>query len=183
MTDEMHVRRSDLEPDRAQILVDTLQAQQREAFSERLEADGRLSRANFLTNGSAAIAVLAFIGTGRAPSSILFALFLFSVGVVATVVQQRSLVVFYGALFGEAQRRLQGFLADELTVAQVANVKKVSPWASRLDLASGWVAQVSFVLGVVVSALVIVLGTPKPEVVAGLDGNAAAQIHTISETQ
>lgn len=151
--DDMTERYSQLPKEKAERLLDLLGSQSREAFEAVADLDNRLTNTNFLTNGGGAVAALAFLGEHPDAGALKISLCLFAIGVVATGLELRSLMKYWGELCSDANRRRRGFANESLTVEEVAVVpaelgnrhKFINHWA-------GVVSQWTFALGFLVGA-------------------------------
>lgn len=151
----MNKKASELDLKIREKLGSTLIAQRDDAFERFIEANEKLTQYNFLVNAGGAIATLAFIGSEKGTYLAMGPLMCFVIGLVATGVQRRFLFNFFGILYNDVIRRLRGFLSDELTWQETRPPQDLGKWIGKLERWSGWIAQVAFVVGVLLGAFII----------------------------
>lgn len=150
---DMNERYSQLPAEKAERLLELLGTQSRESYEAVAELDKRLTNTNLLTNGGGAIATLAFLGENPDIWAMKLALCLFTVGVIATGIEIRALMKYWGALCTDANRRRLGFADETLTVKEVGSVpKNVGEPHKFINHWTGVASQSLFVLGFLVGA-------------------------------
>jgi hypothetical protein len=154
--ESMQEVRAQLDPARVAALDEVLAAQSRESLEWLRDIDSQLTRNNFITNGGAAVAVLAFIGTGHAPTEMLWPLGFFTAGVLATGIELRALAVDVAALHSDASRRRRGFANGELKVLDLLVPPNLAKWPKRINRWASITAQLSFAIGVVVAVVLFI---------------------------
>jgi len=147
---------SALDMDTIKVLTNTLSSQRERAFQAISELDSKVTNTNFLTNGGGVVAVLAFIGTGKAPEGMEWILVCFLVGLISTGIELRSLLSFLGDLHADAIRRHQGFLDGKLSVRECLVSKDIAKWKRRVNHISGWVSQCTFIIGAIVGVAIYI---------------------------
>lgn len=65
----------------------------------------------------------------------------------------RATLAIYNGLHNDALNRLNGLMKNELPVEKAVPTKEIAKIPSRINHWSGWVSQISFVLGVVVGMI------------------------------
>ena len=150
---DMSEKIEELPEETAPHLAEVLQNQQREGVSHLADVDKRVTNTNFLTNGGGAIATLAFLGTGADLSNAKVALMLFTAGVVATGVELRSHLKYWGVLSDDASRRHRGFLNNELTVKECLVPPEIGKTYQTINHYAGWLSQICFIAGVLVGGI------------------------------
>jgi len=114
------------------------------------ELDKRLTNTNFLTNGTGAVAVLTFMGSNPAPTLIKIALITFTLGIIATGIELRALLVYFRKISEDNHRRNQGFYSNKLTAKKVGIIpENVGKTTMLINHYAGWVSQLLFVVGVI----------------------------------
>jgi hypothetical protein len=147
---------SALDKETIKALTDTLCSQSERALQAIFELDSKVTNINFLTNGGGAVAVLALLGTGKAPEGMEWTLVCFIVGLISTGIELRSLLSFFGDLHADAVRRYQGFLDGKLSVGECSGSEDIAKWKRRVNHISGWVAQGTFIIGAVVGVAIYI---------------------------
>ncbi|MCP5138790.1 MAG: hypothetical protein H6979_02895 [Chromatiales bacterium] len=154
MDAQMPERYSDLDPERANRLLDLLQTQSVDSLDRLSEIDAKIAQTTFLTNGGGAAAMLAYMGGGADRSGSL-ALLSFCIGLVCTGVSLRFLRSAWYAIHMDVRRRMLGFANNQLTVKECGtSAKPVPDWGERAEWV-GWVGQAAFVVGVILGAFEI----------------------------
>jgi hypothetical protein len=138
----------DLPPETAAAIVDEISTQARQTFDKVVETDWRLTHHNFLVNAGGAVAVLAYLGSSPTPLFAVWPLCCFLVGVAASGIEIRALLRVFSLLHLDALRRRAGFVDNKLRVNELSPAN-VGGLASPINHWCGWLAQISFVLGVV----------------------------------
>ena len=150
----MNERRSQLAPPAASDLDELLATHARESLEWVKDLDSQLTRLNYLTNGGAALAILAFLGTDRAPQHMAWPLLVFTLGVIVTGIEIRALLKYFSTLHSDASQKRRGFINDELTVAQIATPTNKGDTSNCINHWAGIVAQSLFVVGVMLATLI-----------------------------
>lgn len=133
-----------------------LRQQSDEVLSFISELDKRLTNTNFLTNGGGAVSVLTFIGTGISSSPLSnYALMCFVLGIIATGIELRALLIFWGKLHKDSSRRLNGWLNNELSVEECHIPKNLASIYTTINDVAGWASQLFFILGVLIGVFAI----------------------------
>jgi len=143
----MDEKYSDLTPEIAVAIADTLSSQEQESFSKVVETDKWLSQHNFLVNAGGAIAVLGYMGTASSTVIAAVPLSIFILGIIASGIEIRSLLTFYSLLHSDAIRRRGGFVTEELSVKEAAMVSGTQGSHNITNHWCGIFAQWAFVLG------------------------------------
>lgn len=124
---------------------------------ERLtELDTRLTNTNFLTNGGGAVAILTFMGSNSDPIPILvkISLLLFALGVIATGIEVRALLIYFGKVAKSNSERNRSFNQGLITVKELGTVPdNVGAISKYVNHYAGWLSQILFCLGVALSAI------------------------------
>lgn len=156
----MEEHHKDLPPDLAASIVDELSSQARQTFDKVVETDWRLTQHNFLVNAGGAAAVLAYLGSDPTPTFAIWSLACFVVGVVASGIEVRALVLIFASLHKDALRRRAGFVENKLLAKDLGPPENVGGCATPIHNWSGWLAQIAFVAGVVVGITLFVANAP-----------------------
>ncbi len=146
----MDETRSELEIPRVEALDAVIANHSRESLEWIAKLDERVTRTNFLTNGAAAVATLAYIGSGGSTTVANMPLILFTFGTICTGFELRALLKFYAILHKDVGRRRNGWLNDELRVRDIITPKGLGDGWSQLNHLIGWASQLAFVSGVVI---------------------------------
>ena len=147
-TSEMNEKASELNPDVRQKLDEVLMKEGDRAFDEIPKLDANLTNNNFLVNAGGAAATLAFMGAKtEAAAAAVWPLLFFTVGLIATGVEIRALLYYFGERHNDAIRRRQGFASDRLTVRECLPTKDTGKFYARMNHWSGWVSQGCFMIG------------------------------------
>jgi hypothetical protein len=85
-----------------------------------------------------------------APSYAIYSLVAFIIGVISSGFEIRFLLRSHKELHDDALRRRGGFVSDEMTVAEAADVQAPKPITVTINRYSGWVSQFSFIVGSIV---------------------------------
>jgi len=141
--------RKDMEEETAIAIANELRSQTKQTFDKIVETDWRLTQHNFLVNAGGSAAALAYLGTSAGSKFAVWSLLCFLVGVIASGVEIRALLAVYNGLHNDALNRLSGFMNNQLPLEKAVPIAKITKIPSRVNHWSGWVAQISFVLGVV----------------------------------
>ena len=150
----------DLSPDLAVSIVDELSAQSRQTFDKVVESDWRLTQQNFLVNAGGAAAVLAYLGSDAASTFAIWPLVCFVVGVAASGIEIRTLLLIYSSLHKDALRRRAGFVENRISTKDLGPPADVGGCATHIHHWCGWLAQIAFVAGVVVGITLFVVNAP-----------------------
>jgi hypothetical protein len=149
----MDKKKNELPPEVAEQLSEFIIRENGLMLDRLSELDKRLANTNFLTNGGGAVAVLAFMGTNTAPSLIKVSLVLFTLGVIATGIELRALLIYFGEVSQDNHRRNRGFNSNQMTVGEFGNIPenvgKISKWVNHY---AGWGSQLLFAAGVIIGA-------------------------------
>lgn len=157
---EMNERHSELPPETADRLSDVLLKKGRETLEISLDLDKRLTNTNFLTNGGGAVAVLTYLATNPSIPALKVSLVLFTIGVIATGIELRALLKFFGELHNDASKRLRGFLNDTMTAREAGLGGENVGWIhKKVNHYAGWASQLCFIGGVLVGAYGFLYGT------------------------
>jgi hypothetical protein len=145
---DMNEKASELSPDLRQKIDEVLMKEGDRAFDEIFKLDANLTNNNFLVNAGGAAATLAFMGakTG-AVAAALWPLLFFTVGLIATGLEIRALLYYFGERHNDAVTRRQGFATNRLTVRECSPTKETGKFYARLNHWSGWVSQACFMVG------------------------------------
>lgn len=146
----MSLYRKDLDEQLANALTTELHIQTERAFEKVIETNWRLTQHNFLINAGGAAAVLAYLGTSHGAKFAVWPLLLFLVGVIASGAEVRALVAIYSELHKDALNRLSGFMNNLLPADKAVPSEDVAKVPGTIKRWGGWIAQLSFVLGVIV---------------------------------
>lgn len=153
----MDEKYSDLAPETALAITETLNSQVQESFSKVVETDKWLSQHNFLVNSGGAIAVLGYLGTSAVALKVaMFPLGLFIVGIACSGIEIRALLKFYDLLHADALRRRSGFVDNEITVKEAATVSNVQGFYTKVNHWAGVIAQTTFVLGSLIGLIMLI---------------------------
>ena len=150
--------RSQLPPDIQQAADQEFTSQVKQAFDSIVTIDGRLTQHNFLVNAGGAVAVLAFIGARPYAGFSFWPLGLFLLGVVASGVELRALLIWSSHLHNDAMERRRKFAADTLPLSQAVPAADLAKWWRRLNHWSGICSQVCFIFGTVAGLLFAACG-------------------------
>ena len=126
-----------------------------ESMLERLQdLDKRLTNTNFLTNGGGAVAVLSFFGNHPESVALKVALMLFTLGVIATGVEMRAMLLYFAAVSQDNHQRLQAFMSNQIGLISYGQIHpSIGRLPKLLNHYAGVTSQLLFILGVVVGAL------------------------------
>lgn len=116
------------------------------------ELDVRLSRNNLLTNGAAAIALLAFISTGNAPPYSAVPLIIFVVGVIASGIEVRSQMNYFGVVHKRILAQKSTVRSNEFDFEDFRKQYPKELFYKYAEHVLGWISQLSFMAGVAISA-------------------------------
>ena len=152
--------RKDMQDETANTIAGELHSETKEIFSKVVETDWRFTQHNFLVNAGGAVAVLAYLGTSSSSKFAIWPLLCFLVGVVASGIEIRMLLASYRILYIDALNRLNGFMKSELPAEQTAPSASVARVQGTINKISGWIAQVSFLLGVAVGLFLYFCNAP-----------------------
>ena len=152
--------RKDMEKETANAVASALHSQTKQTFESIVKTDWRLTQHNFLVNAGGSAAVLAYLGTSSSSMFAVWSLVCFLVGVVASGAEIRALLAIYYGLHKDALNRLNGFMKNELPIENAVPKPDVVKVPSKINHWAGWVAQISFVLGVVVGLFLFFCHTP-----------------------
>lgn len=145
---------SKLPPEIAKDLSGFLHAQVKETFEFVAELDKRLTNTNFLTNGGGAVATLAFLGQHPDICALKISLCLFTIGVIATGIEIRYLMKYWGEMCAHLNRRHCDFMDDKLSVEEVMFIpKNIGELHKTINHWAGVVSQWCFILGFVVGVI------------------------------
>ena len=150
----------DAPPDLAASIVDELSSQTRQTFDKVVETDWRLTQQNFLVNAGGAAAVLAYLGSDPTPTFAIWPLICFVIGVAASGIEIRTLLRIFSSLHKDALRRRAGFVDNKISVKDLGPPTNVGGSASPINHWCGWIAQIAFVVGVVVGITLFVVNAP-----------------------
>lgn len=150
----------DLPPDLAVSIVDELSSQTRQTFDNVVETDWRLTQHNFLVNAGGAAAVLAYLGSDPTPIFAIWPLVCFVVGIAASGIEIRTLLLIFSSLHRDALRRRAGFVENKILVKDLGPPANVGGCATPINHWCGWLAQIAFVAGVVVGITLFVVNAP-----------------------
>ena len=136
---------------------DALHAQKKEIFGYISELDRRLTQTNLVTNGSGAVALLAYINSNTVSMLALLALTFFAVGVISAGIEIRTLIIFWGEKHKDVSRRFDQLedtsispeAASDTTVGDEQKWATINHWA-------GVLSQACFALGFLSAAFGIV---------------------------
>ncbi len=142
--------RKDMEEETANAVAGELHSQTKQTFEKIVETDWRLTQHNFLVNAGGAGAVLAYLGTSSSSKFAVWSLLCFLVGVIASGAEIRALLAIYSGLHKDASNRLNGFMSNQLSVEEAVPKQGVVKLPGKINHWTGWAAQISFVLGVIV---------------------------------
>ena len=142
--------RKDMEEETANAIAGELHSQTKQTFEKIVETDWRLTQHNALVNAGGSAAVLAYLGTSSSSKVAVWSLACFLVGVVASGAEIRALLAIYSGLHKDALNRLNGFMKNELPAENAVPKPDVVKVPVKINYWAGRVAQISFVLGVVV---------------------------------
>lgn len=129
-----------------------------ESWKSAVTIDDRLSKSNFVTNGAGALATLAFIGSGRDQSLVIWSLTLFTIGVIAHVIELRAYKATYWAIHKDSVDRFRSWLNNDL-YEQDIYPKGIAKLSSIISKTSSYVSQGAFVLGVLIGGYKFVWST------------------------
>jgi hypothetical protein len=131
----------------AEHLAEMLNRQVNTSFEAIVSTDKWLTQHNFLVNAGGAAAILSYLSSAPENQFAIVPLIIFILGVVASGIEIRYLLKVHGELHQDAIRRRGGFVSDELTVGDAANVQAPTKRSKNINHYSGVVAQWSFVIG------------------------------------
>lgn len=143
----------ELDKETAENLCSILEGQVDTSFKAVVETDKWLTQHNFLINAGGAGAILGYLSSTPTPTFAIFPLVLFLIGIAASGIEIRYLLKMHHELHSDAMRRRGGFVSNELSVAQAADVQAPSNMTKFFNKYSGLVAQASFLLGCVVGII------------------------------
>lgn len=155
---DMQEKIDELDAETAKELLRVLSNQVQQSLEQITQLDARLTSANLLTNGGAAVAMLAFLGTREANIPMIVAIGLFAAGVIFAMLQMSALLRFFGALSTDAMRRRGGFVNGELSVQECLVPPGIAGFDRRANSLAGVASQLSFALGVIVGAVGLIVG-------------------------
>jgi hypothetical protein len=115
-----------------------------------IRLDEKLTQYSFLTNSGGAIAVLGFMGSGKASPSAVFPLAIFLVGIICSGIEYRSLLKYFYALYKDADKRKQRYDNGCDNVKKLVPPKDLGGLSDKINHWAGIVAQIAFVLGAIV---------------------------------
>lgn len=151
--DILDLRKNELEEDTADSLVQFVQQENIVLHDRIWELDKRLTNTNFLTNGGGAIAILAFIGENSTSLVIKIALILFTLGVIATGIELRALLVYVAQIAKDNRRRTNSFNQNLITASELGTIPDdIGKLAKLINHNSGLASQIFFVAGVTTGA-------------------------------
>lgn len=156
----MATKRKDMEQETAIAISNELHSQTKQTFDKIVESDWRLTQHNFLVNAGGSAAVLAYLGTSTSSKFAVWSLLFFLVGVIASGIEIRALLAVYNGLHNDALNRLNGFMKNDLPIERTVPIADITKIPSRINHWSGWVSQISFILGVVVGVILFLWCTP-----------------------
>lgn len=154
-TDELIDTNMKSNPDLQRKALELLQNQAHKTLEKYLDLDERLSRLNLQTNGAAAIAILAFVGSGLAPGKIHYPLAIFVLGVIASGFQVRSQMNHYLSFLNRLSKQRKKIREHQFQIGDVDAKAKGEMLYDHAHRAMGWLSQFCFISGVVVSSWVI----------------------------
>jgi hypothetical protein len=157
MMTKTNEKASELDSERRESIESMLVDQRDHSFGKFIETHAKSTQYNFLVNGGSAIATLAFMGSEKGTYLAMWPLMCFVIGLVATGVQIRALLIFFGILHRDALKRSQGFVNDELTLQEIKPPQDLGKWAGRIENWSSWIAQGAFVVGVLLGAFIVMV--------------------------
>ena len=128
-------------------LCSILEGQIETSFKAVVETDKWLTQHNFLVNAGGAGAILGYLSSTPTPTYAIAPLIIFLVGVIASGIEIRYSLKTHYELHKDAMRRRGGFVSDELSVAQAADVQAPLEFTKNVNHYSGIVAQASFLIG------------------------------------
>jgi len=140
--------RSDIDPEIADEIDRELTRHREDAFEWARHFDDRLSRANFITNGSGALASLAFVGSGGDLALVWVSLISFSMGVLFSVAELTTQKDVYMSVVLDAAFRQRGWRENKLNVEQVSALGDLPKWSSFASKYSSLLSRYAFILGV-----------------------------------
>ncbi|MGH8614073.1 MAG: hypothetical protein ACREYF_19110 [Gammaproteobacteria bacterium] len=142
-------------------IAQVIATQRDRAFQQIQTFDERLTKINFFTNGGAAVATVALLGIEKIELFLVMVpLAFFVLGVIATVIELRALLSYWGYLLKDAIRRHQGFLDNQLSVKECLVEPSIGSWPKKLNHWAGVIAQLAFVAGVVSGIVGFVCAAP-----------------------
>lgn len=144
---EMNKKASELNPDFREKIEDALMKERDQAFEEIFKLDANLTNNNFLVNAGDAAATLAFIGAKTGTAVAVWPLMFSTIGLIATGLEIRALLYYFGECHGDAVRRREEFASDKITVRECLPTNNTGKFYSRMNHWSGWVSQGSFIIG------------------------------------
>ncbi len=144
-------REVDLE--KALKITEYLKDHRKETRSFIADFDKRITNTNYLTNGGGAVAVLACLGS-KSPSPLIeYSLVLFLAGVILTGIELRAMLKFWSVLYKDVDRRLEGFVDNELTIEQCLTPKGLGRKYQNINNYAGWGSQLCFSAGVIIGGI------------------------------
>lgn len=145
---DMNEKASELNPDLRQKVDEVLMKEGDRAFDEIFKLDANLTNNNFLVNAGGAVATLAFMGAKtEAVAAAVWPLLFFTVGLIATGVEIRTLLYYFGERHKDAVTRRQGFASDRLTVRECLPTAETGKLYVLMNHWSGWISQICFWVG------------------------------------
>ena len=147
----------DLPPDLAKSFDDELTSQSRQVFDKVVETDWRLTQHNFLVNAGGAVAVLAYLGSNSTKTFAIWSLICFVIGIVASGIEIRTLLSFFGSLHKDTLRRRLEFVENKILDTELGPPVNVGGCAVAINHWCGWIAQIAFVTGIFIGISLFVM--------------------------
>ena len=152
--------RRDLPPDVGHAADHELTSQVDQSFERVIALDNRLTQHNFLVNAGGAVAVLAFLGARGDASFALWPLGAFIVGVVASGIELRALLIWSRRLHKDAIDRRARFSQNELELSAAVPPPDLAEGWSRLNHWAGLCSQALFAIGALLGFALVTCSGP-----------------------
>jgi hypothetical protein len=151
---------SQVSPELNMRVAETIREENSKMLDRLSDLDRRLTNTNFLTNGGGAVAILAFLSNHSPSLGLKLALLFFAIGVIATGVENRALLSFFGAVSKDNSRRNKEYWDDKLSLRGFAEIPpNVGRHAKWINHHAGVASQVLFAAGVISGAIAFLCGS------------------------
>ena len=135
-------------------VIATIQEENAKMLDRISALDERLTNGNFLANGAGAIAVLSYYSSNSNTPALNWALLCFCVGVIATGIERRAILNYFGYVSRDNARRNSEYWDDNISLREFSEIPvKVGQTAKIVNHIAGWLSQLMFIVGVVLGAV------------------------------